>query len=270
MRGRYEKVVLVLNLGPLCGETMWGNLFILEDLFFLPNMATSTPREMDEEEMVNSTTGKSEHEGNTTLEDNLTEKTIAETKRVVAEVEEMKSRTVSITEVEERLAELPSGSLITLTKQLCHQAFSLASARIAEPMYRCILQCSNDQLGKLYNVLNQRRGEIQNEDIWEGTDIFTITSLLPVTESLGLANDLRQQTSGAVNQPQLQFSHWQILDEDPFSKPLTEDEKEEWGERFGTRNRAKQIIDSIRKRKGMQTDEKIVENAEKQRTMKSK
>ena len=252
----------ISSLGPLCGETMWGNLFILEDLFFLPSTSESTPREMDEE-TVNSINGKSEHDGNTSLENEMTEKTIAE-------VEEMKARMFLKVEVDRQLGEIPSGSLITLTKQLCHQAFSLASARIAEPMYRCILQCSNDQLGKLYNVLNQRRGEIQNEDIWEGTDIFTITSLLPVTESLGLANDLRQQTSGAVNQPQLQFSHWQVLDEDPFSKPITEDEKEEWGERFGTRNRAKQIIDSIRKRKGMQTDEKIVENAEKQRTMKSK
>ena len=249
---------------------MWGNLFILEDLFFLPITSANTPREMDEEEADNSISGKSELDETISTEDTMAAKTMMDVKRVVAEVEEMKTRVFSITEVDQRLAELPSGSLITLTKQLCHQAFSLASARIAEPMYRCILQCSNDQLGKLYNVLNQRRGEIQNEDIWEGTDIFTITSILPVTESLGLANDLRQQTSGAVNQPQLQFSHWQILDEDPFSKPITEDEKEEWGERFGTRNRAKQIIDSIRKRKGMQTDEKIVENAEKQRTMKSK
>ena len=54
------------------------------------------------------------------------------------------------------------------------------------------------------------------------------------------------------------------------SKPTTEDEIEEWGDSFATRNRAKQIIDSIRKRKGMQTDEKIVVDAEKQRTMKSK
>ena len=127
-----------------------------------------------------------------------------------------------------------------------------------------------EHLGKLYSVINQRRGEVLSEDIWEGTDIFTVTCSLPVTESLGLARNLREQTSGAVNQPQLQFSHWQVLNEDPFSKPVTVDEIEEWGDSFGTRNRAKQIIDSIRKRKGMQTDEKIVENAEKQRTLKSK
>lgn len=220
---------------------MWGNLFILEDLFFLPEAPFA--------------------------EDSLT---TTEQKRVLNDIRELQRIPMTVEEVQDHLRSIQSGSVITLTKQLCYQAYEQASARIAEPMYRCVLQCSSDQLGKLYTVLNQRRGIVQNEDIWEGTDIFTITCSLPVTESLGLANDLRQQTSGAVNQPQLQFSHWQILDEDPFAIPVTEEEKEEWGEAFGTRNRAKQIIDSIRKRKGMQTDEKIVENAEKQRTLKSK
>lgn len=225
-------------LGPLCGEAMWGVMFIIEDLFLSPFEGKPTPTEKDEspEDLVQG----------------------------------LKETEYTLSTLQEALNSIHSGSIISFTKQLCHQAYLQASARIAEPMYRCILQCSNEHLGKLYSVLNQRRGEIQNEDIWEGTDIFTITCILPVTESIGLANDLRQQTSGAVNQPQLQFSHWQILDEDPFSKPTTEDEIEEWGESFDTKNRAKQIIDSIRKRKGMQTDEKIVENAEKQRTMKSK
>lgn len=217
---------------------MWGVMFIIEDLFLSP--FEGKPTQSEEEESA----------------DDL--------------VQGLKETEYTLSMLQEALSSVHSGSIISFTKQLCHQAYLQASARIAEPMYRCMLQCSNEHLGKLYSVLNQRRGEIQNEDIWEGTDIFTITCILPVTESIGLANDLRQQTSGAVNQPQLQFSHWQILDEDPFSKPTTEDEIEEWGESFDTKNRAKQIIDSIRKRKGMQTDEKIVENAEKQRTMKSK
>ena len=226
---------------------MWGNLFILEDIFFLPELSSEPNESLAEEE------------------DKDTEQT-----RLCQEVAVLQATAMTAEEVERRIGTIQTGSVITVMKQLCHQAYLQASARIAEPMYRCVLQCSSDQLGKLYSVLNQRRGEVQNEDIWEGTDIFTITCTLPVTESLGLANDLRQQTSGAVNQPQLQFSHWQILDEDPFSKPTTEEEKEEWGESFATRNRAKQIIDSIRKRKGLQTDEKIVENAEKQKTLKSK
>ena len=223
---------------------MWGVLFIIEDLFLPPSIDTDTDTDTDNEIEIE--------------------------KREGVSIEEMKQKVYTKHQLQEVCGSIHAGSILSFMKQCCHQAYQQASARIVEPMYRCILQCSNEHLGKLYSVLNQRRGEIQNEDIWEGTDIFTITCILPVTESLGLANDLRQQTSGAVNQPQLQFSHWQILDEDPFSKPTTEDEIEEWGDNFATRNRAKQIIDSIRKRKGMQTDEKIVVDAEKQRTMKSK
>lgn len=227
---------LACEAGPLCGELLWGVLFILEDVSLLPKDAADAP--MDE--------------------------------TVEAAVEAFKSEAMEKEEAMARLRALNSGMVMSACKQLCHAAYSQASARIAEPMYRCVLQCGSEHLGKLYSVLNQRRGEVLNEDIWEGTDIFTITCVIPVTESLGLANDLRQQTSGAVGQPQLQFSHWSVLDEDPFSKPTTEEEIEEWGESFATKNKAYQIVTAIRKRKGMQTEEKIVENAEKQRTMKSK
>ena len=227
---------LACEAGPLCGELLWGVLFILEDVSLLPKDAADAP--MDE--------------------------------TVEAAVEAFKSEAMEKEEAMARLRALNSGMVMSACKQLCHAAYSQASARIAEPMYRCVLECGSEHLGKLYSVLNQRRGEVLNEDIWEGTDIFTITCVIPVTESLGLANDLRQQTSGAVGQPQLQFSHWSVLDEDPFSKPTTEEEIEEWGESFATKNKAYQIVTAIRKRKGMQTEEKIVENAEKQRTMKSK
>ena len=227
---------LACEAGPLCGELLWGVLFILEDVSLLPKDAADAPTD----------------------------------ETVEAAVEAFKSEAMEKEEAMARLSALNSGMVMSACKQLCHAAYSQASARIAEPMYRCVLQCGSEHLGKLYSVLNQRRGEVLNEDIWEGTDIFTITCVIPVTESLGLANDLRQQTSGAVGQPQLQFSHWSVLDEDPFSKPTTEEEIEEWGESFATKNKAYQIVTAIRKRKGMQTEEKIVENAEKQRTMKSK
>lgn len=241
---------IACEAGPLCGEPLWGVLFILEDFFFLP-----------EEQQIGSNDFSDEKDS--------AEKLSSE-EVVTHQVDELRGLSFSPEAVENEVMKIKCGSLISLTRQLCHQAYQKASARIAEPMYRCTLQCSTEHLGKLYSVINQRRGEVLSEDIWEGTDIFTVTCSLPVTESLGLARNLREQTSGAVNQPQLQFSHWQVLNEDPFSKPVTVDEIEEWGDSFGTRNRAKQIIDSIRKRKGMQTDEKIVENAEKQRTLKSK
>ena len=162
-----EIELLGLIIGPLCGEAMWGVLFIIEDLFLPLSSEDDNENENEKKEGVS--------------------------------IEEMKQRVYTKQQLQEVCGSVHAGSILSFMKQCCHQAYQQASARIVEPMYRCILQCSNEHLGKLYSVLNQRRGEIQNEDIWEGTDIFTITCILPVTESLGLANDLRQQTSGAVN-----------------------------------------------------------------------
>lgn len=44
-----------------------------------------------------------------------------------------------------------------------------------------------------------------------GTDIFTVLAVVPVSESFGLANLLRDKTSGKVNHPQLAFSHWEVI-----------------------------------------------------------
>ena len=66
--------------------------------------------------------------------------------------------------------------------------------------------------------------------MWEGTTIFCIDALLPFAEAFGLADDLRQRTSGAASTPQLVFSHWEVLEEDPYFRATTEDELEEYGE----------------------------------------
>lgn len=51
--------------------------------------------------------------------------------------------------------------------------------------------------------------------------------------------------------------------------PTTADELEDLGTKADRENIAKKYVDMIRKRKGMSIDEKIVEHAEKQKTLKS-
>lgn len=63
------------------------------------------------------------------------------------------------------------------------------------------------------------------------------------------------------------FSHLKTIEIDPFWKPTTEEEVEEFGDLATEPNIARAFIDSIRKRKGLQIEEKIVKNAEKQRTL---
>ena len=76
----------------------------------------------------------------------------------------------------------------------------------------------------MYAVLRKRRGEVLAEDLREGTALFTITASLPVVESFGFANDLRKNTSGAAH-PQLVFSHYEALAQDPRFVVLTEEDQ---------------------------------------------
>lgn len=122
-------------------------------------------------------------------------------------------------------------------------------------------------LGKVYGVIQRRRGRIVAEEMKEGTPFFTITALLPVIESFGFADDIRKKTSGAAS-PQLIFIGFISLDEDPFWVPATEEELEDLGELAERENVAKRYIDSVRRRKGLFVEEKIIKNAEKQRTLK--
>ena len=62
--------------------------------------------------------------------------------------------------------------------------------------------------------------------------------------------------------------------QDPFFTPKTADEREDYGDKLsylakeGMKNRARQLVREIRKRKGLSVAEKIVVSAEKQRTRK--
>jgi len=59
-----------------------------------------------------------------------------------------------------------------------------------------------------------------------------------------------------------------MLDENPFWVPTTEEELEDLGEKADRDNIAKGYVDKVRTRKGMFVRRKIVETAEKQRTLK--
>jgi ribosome assembly protein 1 len=109
----------------------------------------------------------------------------------------------------------------------------------------------------------------------EGTDLILITANLPQSESFGLSQELLKQSSGEVTAPELIFSHFEVLKEDPFWVPTSEEEIEEFGEiDFSGEmalNKSLSIIRDVRKRKGLLVDSsKIVVAAEKQRTLSKK
>jgi ribosome assembly protein 1 len=99
-----------------------------------------------------------------------------------------------------------------------------------------------------------------------------------------LCIDIRKRTSGAAS-PQLIFggcedffpsnfaitdfeNSYELLDQDPFWVPTTEEELEDLGGKADRLNVAKGYMDAVRERKGLAVDRKLVEFAEKQRTLK--
>lgn len=60
----------------------------------------------------------------------------------------------------------------------------------------------------------------------------------------------------------------QVIPNDPFWTPSTEEELLHFGDKADFDNIARKYMNSVRRRKGLQVDEKIVEFGEKQRTLK--
>lgn len=82
--------------------------------------------------------------------------------------------------------------------------------------------------------MGKRRGEITSAEQMPGTPMVNIKAFLPVSESFGLADALRQATAGRAS-PQCIFDHWQPLKSDPIE--------------VGSKSNL--VVEHIRKRKGL-------------------
>ena len=164
-------------------------------------------------------------------------------------------------------AAAPSGSVISSSRSACRRSFLTHQhhLRLLEAVYLVHLQCSTAELGHLYPVLARRRGRIVGEDLQEGTNLFLIVAYLPLAESFGFSSEVRKATGGEA-QPQLIFSHWELMEQDPFYQPRTEEDIERTGVVEEGRNVSREWVERVRKRKGLFV-EKVVEHGEKQRTL---
>jgi len=168
-----------------------------------------------------------------------------------------------------------TGEVIKAVRSSIHQGFLDWSPRMLLAMYSCEIQASTDVLGRVYAVLTRRRGTILSETLSStssasttGSQTFTINALLPVAESFGFSDEIRKRSSGSAS-PQLRFAGFEMLDEDPFWVPFTEDQLEDLGELADRENVAKRYVDKVRRRKGLRVaGEKVVVDAEKQKTLK--
>jgi len=149
-------------------------------------------------------------------------------------------------------------------------------ARLVECHLKLTLNSSFAGLGSLYPVLFKRRGKVLEDSMVDGTDLLLISANLPHAESFGLAPELFRLSSGEVTAPEMIFSHWDILEQDPFWIPTSLEEREDFGEiqssgdvSTGMDNTALHYIRKVRERKGLLVDSsRTVIAAEKQRTIK--
>ena len=95
------------------------------------------------------------------------------------------------------------------------------------------IQCPENAMGGVYSSLNRKRGTVVEETNRPGTPLYNVKAYLPVSESFGFTEFLREKTSGQAF-PQMVFHHWEMMNGDPFSDAKT-----------------MELVTSIRKRKGL-------------------
>ncbi|CAF1136977.1 unnamed protein product, partial [Brachionus calyciflorus] len=98
------------------------------------------------------------------------------------------------------------------------------------------------------------------------TSMFLIIAHIPVADSFGLSEEIRKRTSGLATL-NLEFSHFETIDIDPYWEPKTEEELLLYGYKADFENQARKYMNNVRKRKGLFVKEKLVEHSEKQRNL---
>ena len=130
-----------------------------------------------------------------------------------------------------------AGQIMPTARKAMFAAELVGMPRLQEPIFLVEIQCPDEAVGGIYNVLNQRRGEYVGEEEIPGTPLKNIKAYLPVAESFGFTQHLRAETSGRAF-PQCVFDHWETMRADPYEPG----------------SKTAEIILAIRKRKGLKEE----------------
>jgi elongation factor 2 len=110
-----------------------------------------------------------------------------------------------------------AGQIMPCAKKV-FQAMQIASNPILlEPMYLVDITVPQLAVSGVYATLNTRRGLVDSMQERIGTPLVQIRAFLPVAESFGFTQLLRQKTAGQAF-PQMKFDHWEKMEGDPFKE----------------------------------------------------
>jgi len=110
-----------------------------------------------------------------------------------------------------------AGQIMPPVKRAMYGCQIDAGPALMEPMYMCSITVPANAVSGVFSTLNARRGTVENKEDRAGTPLSVITAFLPVLESFGFTQVLRQNTSGQAF-PQLIFSHWQMVPGSPYDE----------------------------------------------------
>jgi elongation factor 2 len=89
--------------------------------------------------------------------------------------------------------------------------------RLLEPYYLVDITVPQDKVSGVYNTLSTRRGQIVPDENEQEGALAKVRAYLPVLESFGFTQKLRQNTSGKAF-PQMIFDHWDLVSGDPYEE----------------------------------------------------
>jgi len=127
-----------------------------------------------------------------------------------------------------------AGQIMPTMKRVMYACQIKSKPSLLEPMYLCDITVPESAMSGVYTTLNARRGIIEAKEDRPGTPLTCIKAFLPVLESFGFAQLLRQHTAGQAF-PQMIFSHWQMVNGDALEEG----------------SQAYNILMSVRERKGL-------------------
>jgi small GTP-binding protein len=160
--------------------------------------------------------------------------------------------------IDARVSEDHPSSASSATALTCRASLLSGPVRISEPML--VLELQTENVKAAQTVLAQRRADIVYSDLVEGSySEYLMKALLPASDAfkmgdkskLTFSDELRGATHGKVVW-RLAFSHWQVVND---SSPI------------GLNGVSHKLVCGVRKRKGLSIGEKVVVDADKQRTL---
>jgi len=136
-----------------------------------------------------------------------------------------------------------SGQILAASRRVFYASQLTAQPIIQEPTFLAEITAPSQVLGGVYQCLNQRRGQIFEEDALSGTALTLVKAYLPVAESFGFTGHLRSLTGGKAFH-QCVFSHWSDMNGDPLDKT----------------SKIYELVCDIRKRKGLKDEVPLLSN----------